>query len=149
MEIVARAYNRQNSQAAKAGAVCLDGSPPLYYLRPGVAQNASKWVFHIQVRWWPAQLVFWVGECEQPTSHTPTGRRVVWELRRLPSALTNASGLLQSHVPAVPERQRQADLLLRACERKSWFVRLRSSSLFSFLVGLLTGQGTVWLISSI
>eukprot|EP00048_Salpingoeca_helianthica_P016842 m.234482 g.234482 ORF g.234482 m.234482 type:complete len:447 (+) comp19625_c0_seq1:26-1366(+) len=39
-------------EAAKEGAVCLDGSAPLYYLRPGSPVNASKWVFHIQGGAW-------------------------------------------------------------------------------------------------
>lgn len=32
--------------AAQTGAVCLDGSPALYYLRPGVGAGASKWLIY-------------------------------------------------------------------------------------------------------
>jgi len=33
--------------AANDGAVCLDGSPAIYYWKPGSEANSTKWVFHI------------------------------------------------------------------------------------------------------
>jgi len=33
--------------AAEQGAVCLDGSPAIYYFKPGSAVNSTKWVIHL------------------------------------------------------------------------------------------------------
>jgi len=33
--------------AAREGAVCLDGSPAIYFFKPGSAANSTKWVLHL------------------------------------------------------------------------------------------------------
>ncbi|KAJ0979437.1 hypothetical protein J5N97_014911 [Dioscorea zingiberensis] len=38
--------------AQKKGAVCLDGSPPGYYLLPGFGSGADTWVVHLEVLIW-------------------------------------------------------------------------------------------------
>lgn len=42
--------------AAKTGAVCLDGSPAAYYIRPGSGSGASKWYIHHQGGGWCESL---------------------------------------------------------------------------------------------
>ena len=39
-------------KAAKAGAVCLDGSPPAYYHRPGIGPNERSWIIHFNGGAW-------------------------------------------------------------------------------------------------
>ena len=36
-----------NNNILLQGAVCLDGSPPGYYIRPGQGSGANKWIFHL------------------------------------------------------------------------------------------------------
>ena len=39
-------------KAAKAGAVCLDGSSPAYYHRPGIGPNERSWIIHFNGGAW-------------------------------------------------------------------------------------------------
>ena len=34
------------------GAVCLDGSPPGYYIRPGYGNGTDKWIIHLEGGGW-------------------------------------------------------------------------------------------------
>ncbi|XP_066932066.1 uncharacterized protein [Clytia hemisphaerica] len=40
------------TKATKGGAVCLDGSPPAYYHRPGIGPNERSWIIHFNGGAW-------------------------------------------------------------------------------------------------
>jgi hypothetical protein len=37
-------------------ALCLDGSPAAFYIRPGAKQNAGKWIVHLEGGGWATDL---------------------------------------------------------------------------------------------
>eukprot|EP00755_Sulcionema_specki_P020646 Sspe_Gene.72466::Locus_43272_Transcript_3_3_Confidence_0.714_Length_530::g.72466::m.72466/K19882/NOTUM; O-palmitoleoyl-L-serine hydrolase len=73
--------------AAEQGALCLDGSPPLYYIRHAGAgsANATKWYLHFQGGGWCTSIE----ECSQRAS-TRLGSSVVpdnkpeWDFADIP-----------------------------------------------------------------
>lgn len=45
-----------NKAAREKGAVCLDGTPPAYYIEKGYGSGARKWMFHLQGGGWCVDL---------------------------------------------------------------------------------------------
>ena len=46
------AYRILPNETAVENALCLDGSPPLYYFSPGFGEGASKWEIHMEGGAW-------------------------------------------------------------------------------------------------
>eukprot|EP01052_Picozoa_sp_SAG31_P031346 SAG31_NODE_3312_length_4432_cov_2.870298_1_plen_169_part_00 len=62
------------TDAAKSGAVCLDGTPGAYYLSPGTGSGSDSWYIHQQGGGW----------VRQPPPGTPCIRRCAREFSRFP-----------------------------------------------------------------
>ena len=53
---------------ADPSALCLDGSPAAFYIRPGSKQNADKWITHLEGGGWATDLG---GHFARSQVHTP------------------------------------------------------------------------------
>ena len=77
------------------GALCLDGSPPAYYYRPGVGAGQNKWILHMQGGGWCTST----GDCSS-RANSSLGSSTSWPRTGAPTADGGDAGIL-SPDPAV------------------------------------------------
>lgn len=91
------------------GAVCLDGSPPGYYIRQGNGSSASKWILHLEGGGWCADE----GTCLN-RSKTALGSSTFWP----PSAAFN--GFLSDNATVNPDFYDWNMVYLMYCDGSSF-----------------------------
>jgi hypothetical protein len=95
--------------AQEKGAVCLDGSPGGYYLRKGLNEGASKWIFYLEGGGW----CYNEGLCVE-RSNTSLGSSKFW------GKTASFGGMLSSHPQTNPNFYNWNLAYLKYCDGASF-----------------------------
>ena len=87
------------THALMQGASCLDGSPPVYYIRTGSGDGADKWILHLMGGAWCQNST----ECYD-RSFTMLGTSTLWtDPITMPNILTRMDGILSANATTNPD----------------------------------------------
>lgn len=98
-----------------AGALCLDGSAPAFYYRPGVGAGANKWLLHLQGGGWCTST----GDCAA-RANSSLGSSASWPRTGPPTADGGAAGFLSADADVNPLFSQWGVAFLGYCDGGSY-----------------------------
>jgi len=123
--------------AQKAGAVCLDGTAPLFYMRPGSGSGAKKYYIHHQGGGW----------CESVADCAKRARGTLGSTKADPPTMSSAGGGYFSTDPKInPLMYNWNHVLLRYCDGGSFSGNNASSTQYGSQTLYFRGH---WILNAI